>query len=110
MASISAARILRITATTTVPTTAARGGERSGANRRARVWADSELGKAMNSAPPAVSVIIPCRNEREHIEACVCSILIQEPPPGDFEIIIADGMSEDGTREILARLTELVGC
>jgi glycosyltransferase involved in cell wall biosynthesis len=53
---------------------------------------------------PAVSVVIPCRNERRHIEACVRSMLAQVPPPGGFEVIVADGMSDDGTREILQRL------
>jgi glycosyltransferase involved in cell wall biosynthesis len=53
---------------------------------------------------PTVSVIIPCRNERDHIESSIRSILAQEPPPGGFEVIVADGMSEDGTRDILTRL------
>lgn len=34
------------------------------------------------------------------------SILAQHRPPGDFEIIVADGMSEDGTAEILGRLAQ----
>lgn len=53
-----------------------------------------------------LSVIIPCRNERRHIEACVCSILDQERPSGGIEIIVADGLSDDGTREIVKRLAE----
>jgi len=53
---------------------------------------------------PVVSVIIPCRNERAHIESCVRSVLEQRRVPGEFEVLIADGMSDDGTREILARL------
>jgi len=53
---------------------------------------------------PLVSIIIPCRNEREHIESCVRSVLRQESPPDAFEVIVADGMSDDGTREILERL------
>lgn len=54
--------------------------------------------------PLAVSLVVPCRNEKDHIAACVRSLLAQEPPPGGFEIIVADGMSNDGTREILQRL------
>ncbi len=60
----------------------------------------------MNGTKPTVSIVIPCRNEKDHIEACVRSILSQEPPPGGFEIIVADGMSDDGTRDILKRLVE----
>ena len=51
-----------------------------------------------------VSVVVPCRNEKDHIESALKSILAQEPPPGDFEVIVADGMSTDGTREILERI------
>jgi succinoglycan biosynthesis protein ExoA len=54
-----------------------------------------------------VSAVVPCRNEKDHIEAAVRSILDQEPPPGGFEVIIADGMSDDGTREILERLSRI---
>jgi glycosyltransferase involved in cell wall biosynthesis len=53
----------------------------------------------------AVSIVVPCRNERDHIEVCIRSILAQESVPGGFELIVADGMSNDGTREILARMT-----
>jgi glycosyltransferase involved in cell wall biosynthesis len=53
---------------------------------------------------PAVSVIVPCRNERDQIEICLRSILAQESPTGDFEVIIADGLSDDGTREVLKKL------
>jgi glycosyltransferase involved in cell wall biosynthesis len=53
------------------------------------------------STPPLVSIVLPCRNEAGHIEACLGSILGQEPPEGGFEVIVADGMSSDGTREYL---------
>src|SRR5688572_4285796 len=51
-----------------------------------------------------ISIVIPCYNERHHIEACVRSILSQDRPPGGLEIIVVDGLSEDGTRESLKRL------
>jgi len=53
---------------------------------------------------PFVSVVLPCRNERDHIEACLESVLSQEPPEGDFEVIVADGVSTDGTREYLQKM------
>jgi glycosyltransferase involved in cell wall biosynthesis len=56
-------------------------------------------------AAPAVSVVIPCRNEEAHIEACVRSLLEQQSPAGGFEIIVADGRSTDRTREIVRRLS-----
>jgi glycosyltransferase involved in cell wall biosynthesis len=59
---------------------------------------------AVTDPTPLVSVIVPCRNEVASIETCVCSILAQKQPDGDFEVLIADGMSDDGTRDVLARL------
>lgn len=58
----------------------------------------------MNMPSPTISIVIPCRNEKNHIETCLRSILAQEQPQGDVEVIVADGMSTDGTREILQRL------
>ena len=58
---------------------------------------------------PRVSLVLPCRNEHRHIEACLTSILHQDPPDGGFEIIVADGMSDDGTREILTRMEQAAG-
>src|SRR5262245_1439223 len=57
-----------------------------------------------DDAEPAVSIVVPCRNERDHIETALRSILAQEAPPGGFDVIVADGMSDDGTRQILTRL------
>src|SRR5689334_12482836 len=56
-----------------------------------------------HSPSPLVSVILPCRNEAGYIEDCLQSILAQEVPDGDFEIHVADGVSNDGTREFLER-------
>jgi succinoglycan biosynthesis protein ExoA len=60
----------------------------------------------MSASPsPLVSVILPCRNESGYIEDCINSILAQELPDADFEIIVADGVSNDGTREFLERFS-----
>jgi succinoglycan biosynthesis protein ExoA len=58
------------------------------------------------SMSPIISIVVPCRNERNHIEACLKSILSQQLPFGDLEVIVADGMSDDGTREILMRMAK----
>jgi len=55
---------------------------------------------------PTVSIIVPCRNEKDQIESCLASILQQEEPGGSFEIIVADGMSDDGSRDILQNLAK----
>ena len=51
-----------------------------------------------------VSIIVPCRNEVSAIAATLDSIRSQDPIDGDFEVIVADGMSDDGTRAILSQL------
>lgn len=51
---------------------------------------------------PRVTVIVPCRNERAHIGACLDSIEASTYPRHCLEVLVIDGMSDDGTREILA--------
>jgi len=53
----------------------------------------------------SVSVILPCRNEAAQIEECLTSILAQDPPSGGFEVIVADGCSDDPTRQILDKMS-----
>jgi len=48
-----------------------------------------------------VSIVVPCRNEASHIEACALSVLTQQVGSLKVELIVADGRSNDGTREIL---------
>ena len=48
-----------------------------------------------------VTIVVPCRNEVSHIENFINDVLRQELFGVDMEIIIADGASQDGTREIL---------
>jgi cellulose synthase/poly-beta-1,6-N-acetylglucosamine synthase-like glycosyltransferase len=50
---------------------------------------------------PFVSVIVPCRNEARFIEQCLHSILAADYPRDRLELIVADGLSDDGTRILL---------
>ena len=52
---------------------------------------------------PLVSVIIPCRNEARFIGPCIESVLASAYPRDRLEVIVADGMSDDGTREQIER-------
>jgi len=47
---------------------------------------------------PSVSIVVSCRNERDTL---LQAILFQGPPTGDFKVIVADGMSNDGTQKVL---------
>ena len=49
-----------------------------------------------------LSVICPVYNEEGYISQCVESILQQDYPKDDMEILFVDGMSNDKTREIIA--------
>lgn len=51
-----------------------------------------------------VSILIPCRNEIKHIENCIRSVCDFDFPDGGFEVIVIDGISDDGTRDVLASL------
>ncbi|MHA1705851.1 MAG: glycosyltransferase family 2 protein [Promethearchaeota archaeon] len=48
-----------------------------------------------------VSVVAPCRNESAFIENFIENLLKQDFPSANIEYIIVDGMSQDGTRDIL---------
>src|SRR6188768_336394 len=50
---------------------------------------------------PFVSIVIPCRNEAVSIRRCLESILASDYPHDRMEIIVVDGVSNDGTRELL---------
>jgi len=52
-----------------------------------------------------ISVVVPCRDEKDTIRSCLGSILAQEEPEGGFEVIVVDGQSTDGTAEILAEMS-----
>ncbi len=52
-----------------------------------------------------VAVIIPCRNEKKYIDACVRSVMAQSYPKEFTTVLVVDGMSDDGTLDIIQTLT-----
>ena len=48
-----------------------------------------------------ISVVIPCLNEAEYIDATLQSLVDQTGCDEPWEVVVADGGSTDGTREIL---------
>src|SRR5215216_1537391 len=52
--------------------------------------------------PPKVSVIVPCYNEQSTIRLLLEALHSQTFPRADMEVIVADGMSTDGTRDAIA--------
>jgi chlorobactene glucosyltransferase len=52
---------------------------------------------------PRVSILVPVRNEEHNVEPCLRSLLAQEYP--DFEVMVLDDESTDGTSEALAALS-----
>jgi glycosyltransferase involved in cell wall biosynthesis len=51
-----------------------------------------------------VSFIMPVRNEGEYIRASLQSLVDQSYPVNECEIIVVDGRSSDGTREIIEEM------
>jgi len=52
---------------------------------------------------PKVTVIVPVRNEAAYIERCLYSIAAQDYPRSALEVLVVDGRSEDGTRQVVSR-------
>jgi len=55
----------------------------------------------MSENKPYVSLIILCRNEEKFISSCLDSVIANDYPKNKLEVLVVDGMSEDGTREIV---------
>jgi GT2 family glycosyltransferase len=59
-------------------------------------------GIAESGPRPFVSVVVPCRNEVAYIRQMLDSVLANEYPRDRLEVLIVDGMSDDGTRAVIA--------
>ena len=54
-----------------------------------------------------ISVVVPCRNESKYIAECIAVIFKCELPNStELNVFIVDGMSDDGTRQIVLDLME----
>ena len=51
-----------------------------------------------------MTVVVPVRNEAAFIEDTLRALLDQVDPPASYEVIVVDGMSDDGTRDVIAGL------
>lgn len=52
---------------------------------------------------PFVSVLVPVRNEERHLERTLQALMTQDYPADRYEVIVADGQSEDETVAIVRR-------
>jgi succinoglycan biosynthesis protein ExoA len=58
----------------------------------------------VTNSSPAVTVIMPIRNEADFIERSLGAVLTQDYPHACLEVLVADGMSTDATRTIIEQL------
>lgn len=55
---------------------------------------------------PLVSIVLPIRNEVNYIKNTLTAVFAQDYPAESLEILIADGESTDGTREIISQISQ----
>jgi succinoglycan biosynthesis protein ExoA len=77
--------------------------ERGGQGARAPGF---DVGAPSESLGPFVSVIMPVRNEVGFIERSLRAVVGQDYPVARMEILVADGMSNDGTRALVQALQQ----
>jgi cellulose synthase/poly-beta-1,6-N-acetylglucosamine synthase-like glycosyltransferase len=54
---------------------------------------------------PFISIIMPTRNESHYIRRSLGSVFSQDYPADRLEILVVDGMSDDGTRQIVQQMS-----
>jgi len=55
---------------------------------------------------PMVTLVVVMRNEEKHIGCCLESLFKNDFPQSDYEVLVADGMSEDSSRAIVQSKAE----
>lgn len=64
----------------------------------------------LNNVFPLISIIMPIRNEVEFIEQALKSILDNDYPPEQMEVLVVDGCSDDGTQDIVRKMATQHNC
>ncbi len=77
-------------------------GENTGEQRKVK----PDFKPAVPKTGRAVSIIVPARNEERNIRRCVTSLLEQDYD--NYEVIVVDDGSTDGTADILDDIGELI--
>jgi hypothetical protein len=62
----------------------------------------------MPSSPPTLSVIIPVRNGMSVLPAALDALNTSDLPPGEWEVIVVDDGSTDGTENLAPRANRLL--
>ncbi len=68
-----------------------------------RLPAPGQDGAPAPGTAPAVSLVMPVRNEERHLDEAVRAVLSQDYP-GELELVLAVGPSHDKTEEISERI------
>jgi glycosyltransferase involved in cell wall biosynthesis len=63
----------------------------------------AQVGNTLVDTVPFVSIVMPVRDEAGFIGRSLGAVLGQDYPPHRMEVLVADGMSRDGTREVVLR-------
>jgi glycosyltransferase involved in cell wall biosynthesis len=67
------------------------------------------LAAPLNASSPSASVIVPTRNRRERVLVCLDSLRSQTASHTQYEVVVVDDGSSDGTAESLRHLTPPYG-
>jgi glycosyltransferase involved in cell wall biosynthesis len=65
-----------------------------------------DLEEVTRREPFHVSVIMPCLNEARNIRTCLLSVVANDFPKDRLELLVVDGKSDDGTREIVSEFSQ----
>ncbi|MCW5800451.1 MAG: Putative Succinoglycan biosynthesis protein ExoA [Nitrospira sp.] len=57
-----------------------------------------------STSNPFVTILVPCRNEVRYIDGCLLSILMNTYDKNLLEVLVIDGVSDDGTRKEIERI------